>query len=70
MFDLIVMKKQGSNITAEDIFGPDQDPPIPYHCVKVDNLWFAILFTDQSICSTGFVKQFEWFFRLYTLSHF
>ena len=46
MVDLIVMKKQESKITAEDIFGPDQDPPIPYHCVKVDNLWFAILFTD------------------------
>lgn len=46
MVDLIVMKKHGSNISAEDIFGPDQDPPIPYHCIKVDGLWFAILFTD------------------------
>ncbi len=46
MVDLIVMRKNGSKINAEDIFGPDQDPPIPYHCVKVDGLWFAILFTD------------------------
>ena len=46
MVDLIVMRKNGSNVKAEDIFGPDQDPPIPYHCVKVDGLWFAILFTD------------------------
>lgn len=46
MVDLIVMRKSGSKINAEDIFGPDQDPPIPYHCVKVDGLWFAILFTD------------------------
>ena len=46
MVDLIVMRKKGSRITAEEIFGPDQDPPIPYHCVKIDNIWFAILFTD------------------------
>ena len=46
MVDLIVMRKEGSSITAEEIFGPDQDPPIPYHCVKCDNVWFAILFTD------------------------
>ena len=46
MVDLIVMRKKGSKITAEDIFGPDQDPPIPYHCVKINNIWFAILFTD------------------------
>lgn len=46
MVDLIVMRKKGSSVTAEDIFGPDQDPPIPYHCVKVDGLWYAILFTD------------------------
>jgi hypothetical protein len=44
--DLIVMRKKGSSATAEDIFGPDQDPPIPYHCVKVDGVWYAILFTD------------------------
>ena len=46
MVDLIVMRKKGSSVTAEDIFGPDQDPPIPYHCVKVDGVWYAILFTD------------------------
>ena len=46
MVDLIVMRKKGSSVTAEDIFGPDQDPPIPYHCVKVEGIWYAILFTD------------------------
>ena len=46
MVDLIVMRKKGSAIKAEDVFGPDQDPPIPYHCVKIDGIWFAILFTD------------------------
>lgn len=57
MIDLIVMKKQGSSITAEDIFGPDQDPPIPYHCVKINNLWFAILFTD--FIDTNMFSKFE-----------
>ena len=46
MVDLIVMRKKGSSATAEEIFGPDQDPPIPYHCVKVEGIWYAILFTD------------------------
>ena len=57
MVDLIVMKKHGSKITAEEIFGPDQDPPIPYHCIKVDNLWFAILFTD--FIDTDAFSKFE-----------
>lgn len=34
MVDLIVMRKKGSKVTAEEIFSPDQDPPIPYHCIK------------------------------------
>lgn len=46
MVDLIVMRKKGSRIKAEDVFGPDQEPPIPFHCVKVNNLWYEILFTD------------------------
>ena len=44
--DLIVMRKKGSCVAAEDIFGPDNDPPIPYHCIKVDHVCYAILFTD------------------------
>lgn len=46
MVDLIVMRKKGSSIKAEDVFGPDQEPQIPFHCVKVNNLWYEILFTD------------------------
>ena len=46
MIDLIVMRKSGSIVTAEEIFGPNQDPDIPYHCVKIDKVWFAIWFTD------------------------
>ena len=44
--DLIVMRKKGSCVAAEDIFGPDNDPPVPYHCIKVDHVCYAILFTD------------------------
>ena len=33
MVDLTVMRKKGSRIKAEDIFGPDQEPQIPFHCV-------------------------------------
>ena len=57
MVDLIVMRKKGSNIKAEDIFGPDRDPPIPYHCVKIDNVWFAVLFTD--FIDTNKFSQYE-----------
>ena len=46
MVDLIVMRKKGSGITAEEIFGANQEPDIPFHCVKVCNVWFEILFTD------------------------
>ncbi len=51
MIDLIVMKKEGANITAEEIFGPNQDPYIPYHCVKWNGEWFEILFTDFVDCN-------------------
>lgn len=51
MIDLIVMKKEESNITVEEIFGPDQHPYIPYHCVKWNGEWFAILFTDFIDCN-------------------
>lgn len=47
MVDLIIMRKNGSSVTAESLFGPNQDPVIPYHCVKIDNIWYAILFTDS-----------------------
>lgn len=46
MVDLIVMRKKGSNITAEEIFGANQEPDIPFHCIKFNGIWFEILFTD------------------------
>ena len=56
MIDLIVMQKEGSKKTVDEIFGPDQHPYIPYHCIRWDGEWFAILFTDFIDCSkfTGF----------------
>ena len=48
MIDLVVIKKKGANITAEDIFGKNEDPFIPYHCIRWNGEWFAILFIDFS----------------------
>lgn len=57
MVDLIVMRKKGCDIKADDVFGPDQKPPIPYHCIKFDDIWFEILFTD--FIDTEMFSQFE-----------
>ena len=46
MVDLIVMRKNASSVTAEDIFGANQESGIPFHCLKIDGVWFEILFTD------------------------
>jgi hypothetical protein len=51
MIDLIVMKKEGSKITAEEIFGKDEEPYIPYHCVRWNGEWFEIFFTDFINCN-------------------
>ena len=63
MVDLIVMRKKGSKVTAEEIFGPDQDPPIPYHCIKIDDVWWAIMFTDfidtEKFSQLGEPRQFS-----------
>lgn len=55
MIDLVVMRKNGSKVTAEDIFGPNQEPDIPFHCVKLGACWFEILFTDF-ITASDFAK--------------
>ncbi len=46
MIDLTVMKKHGSEMTAESLFGKNEKPHIPYHCIPWKGEWFAILFTD------------------------
>jgi hypothetical protein len=51
MIDLIVMKKAGSTITAEELFGKDEHPYIPYHCIRWNGEWFEILFTEFIDCN-------------------
>jgi len=46
MTDLTVMKKPGTSVTAELLFGADDEPDIPYHCVTVNGTHFQILFLD------------------------
>lgn len=46
MVDLIVLKKPGSTITAEEIFGKDEEPEIPYHCVTWNGIGYQIHFTE------------------------
>jgi hypothetical protein len=49
--DLIVMKKDDSNITVEELFGKNENPDIPYHNIKWNGEWFQILFTDFIDCN-------------------
>jgi len=42
MIDLTVMKTEESNKTAVDIFGQNEDPDIPFHCVKRNGNWYQI----------------------------
>jgi hypothetical protein len=46
MIDLTVMKKSGSITSAESLFGKDEEPDIPYHCITVNNIHYQILFLD------------------------
>ena len=48
MIDLTVIKKKGAKITAEELFGINEDPFIPYHCIRWNGEWFEILFIDFS----------------------
>ena len=57
MIDLIVIKKKSAKITAEGIFGKNEDPFIPYHCIKWNEEWFAILFID--FCDIENFKEFS-----------
>ena len=47
MTDLTVFKKAGSRLTAEELFGKNEDPDIPYHCVKREGDWYEIWFTKM-----------------------
>jgi len=55
MIDLVVMRKKESKVSAEEVFGPNQDPDIPFHCIKSGDCWFQILFIDY-ISASDFIK--------------
>jgi hypothetical protein len=44
--DLTVMIKDGVNITPEEIFGKDEIPDIPFHCVQWNGEYFQIAFHE------------------------
>ncbi len=46
MIDLTVFKKPNSFITAEELFGKNEDPEIPYHCVNREGDWYQIWFSE------------------------
>lgn len=52
MIDLTIMKTKGSNVTATELFGEDEEPEIPYHCVRHLGQWFSIAFHE-------FIDNFE-----------
>jgi hypothetical protein len=47
MTDLTVFKKPGSSATAEGLFGRNEDPDIPYHCVHRKGDWYQIWFIEM-----------------------
>ena len=57
MIDLIVLKKPNSSISPEELFGNDEEPDIPYHCVTWNGTGFQILFIDF-VNENGF-KDFD-----------
>ena len=47
MTDLIVFKRPDANVTADELFGKNEDPDVPYHCVKRDGDWYQIWFSEM-----------------------
>lgn len=46
MIDLTVVKSKNVNIDASDLFGEDEEPEIPYHCVNYLGQGFQIAIYD------------------------
>lgn len=46
MVDLTVMRAPGATMDATQVFGPDEEPGIPWHCIKRKGTWFQIGFGD------------------------
>jgi len=47
MIDLTVFKKPGSNIAAYELFGENENPEIPFHCVNRNGDWYQIWFSEM-----------------------
>lgn len=47
MTDLTVFKKAGSPATAQELFGKNENPEIPYHCVNRNGDWYQIWFIEM-----------------------
>jgi hypothetical protein len=50
MIDLTVFAEPNSNISAEDVFGKNEDPNIPFHCIRKNGTWFQIDFGSSINC--------------------
>lgn len=57
MIDLTVIRKKGSTATPLEIFGEDQEPEIPYHCIQNRGQWFQIAF--HNIITESDFSQFD-----------
>lgn len=54
MIDLTIIKRDGVTTTATELFGEDEEPDIPYHCIRYLGQWFSIYFNDFD-----FIHRFE-----------
>jgi len=46
MIDLIVMKNTRFKVSAQEIFGKNEDPDIPFHCVNRNGNWYQIKYIE------------------------
>lgn len=44
--DLTVFRRRGAELSAEELFGPDEEPDIPYHCVTRGDEGYQIAFRE------------------------
>jgi hypothetical protein len=57
MTDLTIMKKEESRLTVEMMFGKNEEPAIPYHCIKRNGEWYSIAF--HSFIDANTFQKFE-----------
>ena len=65
MIDLIVLKTPHSSVTADALFGPNEEPTIPYHCIRREGIWYSILllgfFTVEDFCKLPEARKYSLF---------